>query len=497
MCRKLVIIGGVAGGATAAARARRLSEDAEIVVIERGPDVSFANCGLPYHIGGEIARRQALLVQTKLGLESRFNLDIRTRHEALAIDRAKRTVRVRDLETGREFDESYETLLLAPGAAPIRPNLPGIDHPAVYTLRNMADMDRIKKAVEAGGRDAVVIGGGFIGLEMAENLQRRDMNVTVVEMLPQVMPPLDPEVAEPVHQTLRRNGVNLRLKTSAQSFSDIDGRVRVTLDSGETLDVDFAVLSVGVRPDSHLATDAGLDVGERGAIVVDQHMCTSDPQIYAVGDAVAVHDPILEGPTLIPLAGPANRQARIAVDNIFGRNATYRGTLGTSIVRVFDVVAAATGASEKQLRRHNREFRKIYVHRGNHVGYFPGAEELMIKLLFAPEDGRILGGQIVGGAGVDKRIDVLALALQAGFTVADLEQAELAYAPQFGAAKDPLNIAAFVANNGLQGDEGVRLRRRFTARGGGGGGGGATMAGRFSTCARRRSLRWATCRVRS
>jgi len=452
MSKKLIIVGGVAGGATAAARARRLDEDARIIVLERSPHIAFANCGLPYHIGGEIPERDTLLVQTVEAMTARFNLDIRTQSEVLSIDRDAKTVRVFEIETQREYDESYDDLLLSPGALPLRPPIPGVDHPAIHTLRNMVDMDRLKHAVDANAESAIVVGGGFIGLEVAENLKRRGLDVTVVERLRQVMPNLDAEVAEPLHQELARRDVRLLLESGVTRFANNAGRVRVELASGETLDADLVVLSVGVQPDTQIARDAGLELNARGAIIVDAHMRTSDPHIYAVGDAVQVADAVLGGATMIPLAGPANRQARTAADNIFGRDSTYRGSLGTSIVRVFERTAATTGASEKTLQRAQVPCRKIYVHRDQHVGYFPGAESMMIKLLFAPDDGRVLGAQIVGGEGVDKRIDVLAVAIQAGMTVADLEHVELAYAPQYGAAKDPINIAGFVASNTLRGD---------------------------------------------
>lgn len=452
MVRKLLIVGGVAGGATAAARARRLDESAEIVLFERGDTVSFANCGLPYHIGGEIPQRRNLLVQTEAALRQRFHLDIRTRQEVLAIDRARQTVRVRDLVAEREYEESYDVLLLSPGAEPIRPPLPGLNDPRVLTLRNLADMDRIKEAVALGARDALVVGGGFIGLEMAENLRRRDINVTLVELLPQVMPPLDPEMATPVHQEMVEQGICLCLGDALASVSERDDRLHATLKSGATLATDLVLLCVGVRPDTPLARDAGLALNERGAIVVSEHMQTSDPHIYAVGDAVEVTEPVCGGKTVIPLAGPANRQARVAADHIFGRDSRYRGTQGTSVVRVFDLTVATTGLSEKALRRSGAEYRKIYLGPRHHVGYFPGAEPMTIKLLFTPDDGRVLGAQIVGGEGVDKRIDVLAVALQAKMTVMDLEEVELAYAPQYGAAKDPVNLAGFIAANVLKGD---------------------------------------------
>jgi NADPH-dependent 2,4-dienoyl-CoA reductase/sulfur reductase-like enzyme/rhodanese-related sulfurtransferase len=453
MPTRLVIVGGVAGGATAAARARRLSESAEIIVLERGEHISFANCGLPYYVGGEIPQRQSLLVQTKAGLSRRFNLDIRTRHTALSIDRAARTLRVRDLEGGREYDQPYDFLLLSPGAEPIRPPLPGSDHPRIHTLRNMADADRLKASVDAGATQTLVIGGGFIGLELAENFRRRRLQVALVELLPQVLPPLDPEMAAPIQEELLGAGVQLHLADAVTAFEDDGGRIRARLKSGQTITADLVALAVGVRPESGLARAAGLELDARGAIIVDDTMRTSDPAIYAVGDAVQVRDVVFGGPAFVPLAGPANRQARIAVDNIFGRPARFRGVQGTSIVRVFELTVASTGASEKVLRGRGTPYRKVYVTPPHHVGYFPGAQPLLIKVLFTPDDGRLLGAQIVGGDGVDKRIDVLSVALQAGLKVTDLEQVELAYAPQYGAAKDPLNIAGFVATNLLRGDD--------------------------------------------
>jgi len=453
MPKKIVIVGGVAGGATAAARLRRLDEDCTIILLERGPDISFANCGLPYHIGGEITRRKKLILQTPNSLGRRFALDIRTRHEAIAIDRAAKTIRARDLESGREYDEPYDSLILSPGAEPIRPPLPGVDHARVRTLRNLGDMDQIKQLVDDGAQTALVVGGGFIGLELAESLRHRGLDVTLVELLPQVMPPLDSEMAAPLHIELERAGVKLLLGDAVTEF---DGQgeqhVAVTLRSGTTLTVDLVALAVGVRPESNLARDAGLELNQRGAIIVDDRMRTSDPSIYAVGDAVEVADAVLGGPVMIPLAGPANRQARIAADNICGRSSRYRGTQGTSILRVFNQTAALTGLSEKTLKQRGTAYHKVYIQTKHHVGYFPGGRQLLIKLLFAKETGRVLGAQIVGPEGVDKRIDVLALAVQTGMTVGQLEQVELAYAPPFGAAKDPINIAGFVATNLLRGD---------------------------------------------
>lgn len=452
MSRRILIVGGVAGGATAAARLRRLDEQAEIILFERGPDISFANCGLPYHIGGEIARRQELILQTKARLGGRFALDIRTGHEVVAIDRAARVVRVRVAGDGQECTEPYDVLLLSPGAEPVRPPVPGSAHPRIFTLRNLADLDRIKATVDGGGRRALVVGGGFIGLEVAENLHRRGLAATLVERLPQVLPTLDAEMAEPLHRELRAAGVELLLNSAVTAFADDRGRVQATLEGGRTVLADFVVVAVGVRPDTGLARAAGLALAANGAIVVDEHMRTSDPAIYAVGDAVQVRDPILGGDVYIPLAGPANRQARIAADNICGRPTRYRGSQGTSIVRVFGLAAATTGRNERTLKQREVAYRKVYLHPNQHVAYFPGAQPLLMKVLFAASDGQVLGAQVVGRDGVDKRIDVLALAIQAGLTVLDLEEAELAYAPQYGAAKDPVNLAGFVASNALRGD---------------------------------------------
>lgn len=356
--KKLVIIGGVAGGATAAARARRLSEPAEIVVLERGPYVSFANCGLPYHIGGEIADRAKLFLQTPESLRARHNLDVRVRNEVLSIDRTEKKVRIRNLESGLEYDEAYDHLIISTGAGPIRPPLPGIDHPKIFTLRTIPDMDRIKTAAESA-QSALVIGGGFIGLEMAENLRRRGMSVHLVEMLDQLMPPLDKEMTSAIAQQLRLHGVELRLSDAVESFDDAEGAVTAKLKSGTALTADMVVLSIGVRAESKLAKEAGLTIGERGGIAVNDQMQTSDPDIYAVGDAVITKDFVTRADTLIPLAGPANRQGRIAADNIFGKTSHYRGSQGTSIVRVFDLVVAMTGASEKVLRRAGIDFEKV------------------------------------------------------------------------------------------------------------------------------------------
>jgi NADPH-dependent 2,4-dienoyl-CoA reductase/sulfur reductase-like enzyme/rhodanese-related sulfurtransferase len=449
---KLLIVGGVAGGASAAARARRLSEEADIIVFERGPDVSFANCGLPYYLGGEISERDKLLVVTPERLRTRFKLDVRVRTSVEAIDRAAKKVRVRDLASGQESEESYDKLILAPGAAPIRPPLPGSDLPGIFTLRNLQDMDRIKAKLDQGVRQAVVVGAGFIGLELVENLVRRGITTTVVELQDQVLPPFDKEMTTPIAQELKSKGVSLLLGQSAEAFEQGPDGLTVRLKSGQRLPAQLVVLGVGVRPENKLAVAAGLEVGPRGGIRVNEHLQTTDPDIYAVGDAIEVKDFVTGEPTQVPLAGPANRQGRIAADHIFGRAARYRGTQGTAIVRVFERTAALTGASEKVLKRANRPYRKVYVHPTHHAGYYPGAEAMTLKLLFDPETGKVLGAQAVGGAGVDKRTDVLAVAIQAGMTVFDLEEMELAYSPQYGSAKDPINMAGFVAGGLLRGE---------------------------------------------
>ncbi len=449
---KLLIVGGVAGGASAAARSRRLSENAEIILFERGPDVSFANCGLPYYVGGEIAERAKLLVTTPEQLRIRFNLDVRIRTSVEAIDRSAKKVRVRDLASGREYEETYDKLLLAPGAAPMRPTLPGIDLPGIFTLRNLQDVDHIKATVDRGVKQAVLLGGGFISLELAENFVRRGVATTVVEKNDQILTPFDREMTTPIAEHLATKGVSMLLGQTAEGFEQTPDGLMVCLQSGQRLPAQLVVVGIGVRPENMLAVDAGLEVGPRGGIRVNDLLQTSDPDIYAVGDAIEVTDFVSGDPMQVPLAGPANRQGRIAADNIFGRATKYRGTQGTAILGFFDRTVAMTGNSEKSLRRSNRPFRKVYVHPTHHAGYFPGAEQMTLKVLFHPETGTLLGAQAVGGAGVDKRIDVLAVAIQAGMTVFDMEEMELAYAPQYGSAKDPINMAGFVAGGLLRGD---------------------------------------------
>ncbi len=449
---KLLIVGGVAGGASAAARARRLSEDAHIILFERGPDVSFANCGLPYYIGGEIAEREQLLVVEPELLRARFRLDLRILSSVEAIDRTSKTVRVHDLASGKEYTETYDKLILATGAAPVRPSILGVDLPGVFTLRDLQDTDRIVERVERGVKQAVLLGGGFISLEVAENLVRRGISTTVVEKNEQILAPFDKEMVTPIVQELASKGVTLLLGQTAEALEQSSEGLVVCLNSGQRLPAQLVILGVGVRPESKLAVDAGLEVGPRGGIRVNELLQTSDPSIYAVGDAIEVKDVVTGEPTQIPLAGPANRQGRIAADNVFGRASQYRGTQGTAIVAVFDLTAAMTGASEKVLRRANRAFSKVYVHPAHHAGYYPGGEVMTLKLLFDPTTGLVLGAQAVGGAGVDKRIDILSVAIQAGMTVFDLEEMELGYAPQYGSAKDPINMAGFVAGGLLRGD---------------------------------------------
>ncbi|MGD9634257.1 MAG: FAD-dependent oxidoreductase [Pirellulales bacterium] len=448
---KIAIVGGVAGGASAAARARRLSEGAEIIVFERGPEPSFANCGLPYYIGGEIAERKKLLVAPKQLLVDRFRLDVRTLHSVESIDRTQKRITVKNLADGATYEESYDKLVLSPGASPLRPPISGVDLPGIYTLRDLRDADRLHEVALRAQR-SVVVGGGFIGLEMVENLVRRGIHTTVVELADQVLPPWDHEMISPITEHLRANKVELVLGDSAVEFVAGEGGLTVRLKSGRELAADLVVLSVGVRPENSLAVAAGLDVGPRGGIRVNEHMQTVDPDIYAVGDAVEVHDFVTGEPIQIPLAGPANRQGRMAADHIFGRDSSYRGTQGTAIVGVFGMTAAMTGLSEKSLQRSGRKYEKVYLHPAHHAGYYPGAERMSLKLLFDPADGLILGAQAVGKAGVDKRIDVLATAIQGRMTVFDLEEAELAYAPQFGSAKDPINMAGFIAAGVVRGD---------------------------------------------
>ncbi|MDO9394267.1 MAG: FAD-dependent oxidoreductase [Methylotenera sp.] len=449
---KIVIVGGVAAGMSAAARARRLSEKAEIVVLERSQYVSFANCGLPYHIGGDIKDRDQLLLQTPQTLAENLNLDVRTGHEVISIDRSKQTITIKDLMTGEPYHEAYDKLVLCPGASPIRPKLPGINHPRIFTLRNIEDMDVIKAIVDQGILHAVVVGGGYIGVEMAESLRNRGIAVTLVELADQIMPPLDQEMARDLQYHLEYHGVQLKLGTAAVSFDDENGNVHVTLQDGTILLADIVLLAVGVRPDAHLARQAGITLGPLGGIEVNAHMQTSDPNIYAAGDVVEVMDTITGAQSLIALAGPANRQGRIVAEHILGRKSAYSSTQGTAIVKVFEMTGGVTGASEKLLKSNKLPYHIVYIHPSGHASYYPVSTSMHIKLLFAPGDGKILGAQVVGYDGVDKRIDIFATAIRAGLTVYDLEELELAYAPPYGSAKDPVNMAGFVAANLLKGD---------------------------------------------
>lgn len=444
-----LIIGGVAGGATVAARLRRMDEKANIILFERGKYVSYANCGLPYYIGDTINNREKLFVQTAKGFTDRFRIDIRTEQEVTAIRPDKKEVEIKNLSTGETYTETYDKLVLSPGAEPLRPGIEGIGSKKIFTLRNVPDTDTIKNYVNTENpKRAIVVGGGFIGLEMAENLHDLGIQVDVVEMANQVMAPLDFSMAAIVHRQLTDKGVGLHLEDGVSRFEEKDGGVTVHLRSGKQIATDMVLLSIGVRPETKLAKDAGLAIGERGGIAVNDYMQTSDADIYALGDAVEVRHLVTGQPALIPLAGPANKQGRIVADNIvFGNKEKYPGSIGTSIAKVFDLTVAAAGANAKLLQRNNIPYISSYTHGASHAGYYPGAVPLSIKILFAPENGKLLGAQIVGFNGVDKRIEMLAQVIQRGGTVHDLAELEHAYAPPYSSAKDPVNMAGFVAEN--------------------------------------------------
>ena len=444
-----LIIGGVAGGATVAARLRRMDEKANIILFERGKYVSYANCGLPYYIGDTINNREKLFVQTAKGFTDRFWIDIRTEQEVTAIRPDKKEVEIKNLSTGETYTETYDKLVLSPGAEPLRPGIEGIGSKKIFTLRNVPDTDTIKNYVNTENpKRAIVVGGGFIGLEMAENLHDLGIQVDVVEMANQVMAPLDFSMAAIVHRQLTDKGVGLHLEDGVSRFEEKDGGVTVHLRSGKQIATDMVLLSIGVRPETKLAKDAGLAIGERGGIAVNDYMQTSDADIYALGDAVEVRHLVTGQPALIPLAGPANKQGRIVADNIvFGNKEKYPGSIGTSIAKVFDLTVAAAGANAKLLQRNNIPYISSYTHGASHAGYYPGAVPLSIKILFAPENGKLLGAQIVGFNGVDKRIEMLAQVIQRGGTVHDLAELEHAYAPPYSSAKDPVNMAGFVAEN--------------------------------------------------
>jgi NADPH-dependent 2,4-dienoyl-CoA reductase/sulfur reductase-like enzyme/rhodanese-related sulfurtransferase len=453
MATKLVIVGGVAGGATAAARARRLDEQAEIIVFERGEHISFANCGLPYYIGQVIKKRDHLLVTTAEALRTRYNIDVRNFAEVTAIDRQNKKISVKNLQTAETYTETYDKLILSPGAEPIKPQMEGIGLDTVFSVRNIPDTDRIKAYIDNHAPEsAVIVGGGYIGLEMAENLVERGVKTTIIEMLDQVMAPLDFEMAALVQDHIKSKGVVLELENSAMAFTSKGNRKVVSTGRGTQIECDLVILSIGIRPETQLAKASDLEIGERGGIKVNAGMQTSDPDIFAVGDAVEIKEYVTGAPAIIALAGPANKQGRIAADNAMGRQSVFNGAQGTAIVKVFDMTAASTGASEKILKKSNIPYLSSYTHSDSHAGYYPGAQRLSIKLLFTPDTGTLLGAQVVGKEGADKRIDVLATALRANMTVYDLEELELAYSPPYSSAKDPVNIAGFVAANILKGD---------------------------------------------
>lgn len=450
---KYLIVGGVAGGATVAARLRRNDEKAQIILFERGEYVSYANCGLPYYIGGTIKERNKLFVQTVKGFVSRFRIDIRTRQEVTRILPDTKQVEVKNLQSGEVYTESYDKLVLSPGAEPLRPRIEGIDSPKIFTLRNVPDTDAIKGFLQqTNPKKAVVVGGGFIGLEMAENLHEAGVQVTVIEMADQVMAPLDFSMAAMVHQHLTSKGVTLLLGDGVKKFETLaDQSLAVHLSSGKTVQTDLVILSIGVRPENQLAREAGLSLGERGGIQVNAYLQTSDPNIYALGDAAEIQHLITHKPAMIPLAGPANKQGRIAADNIvYGNKEVYKGAMGTSIAKIFDLTVATAGANAKLLKREGIPYISSYTHGSSHAGYYPGAVPLSIKILFAPETGVLLGAQVVGFGGVDKRIEMLAQTIQHEGTIYDLMELEHAYAPPYAAAKDPVNMAGFVADNILK-----------------------------------------------
>jgi len=456
MGKKVLIVGGVAGGASCAARLRRLDEGAEIIMFEKGEYISFANCGLPYHIGGEIEDRDELILQTKESFYERFNVDVRLQNEVTSIDRAGKTVKVMDIETGKEYTESYDTLVLSTGSSPLKPPIPGIDSNKINVLWTIPDMDVIIENLKKNNvKKAVVVGGGFIGIEMAENLTHAGVKVTIVEMLDQVMAPLDWDMAQMIHLHLVENGVDLVLGDGVKSFEEKGSGITVNTNGGKALDADMVILAIGVRPNSKLAVDAGLEVNKRGGIVIDESLKTSDENIYAIGDVVDTIDFPTGERTMVPLAGPANKMGRMAADNIAGMKRTYRGTQGSAVAKVFNMTVANTGKNEKQLKALGKEIDKDYkvtiTHPGSHAGYYPGALPLTLKMIFDKNTGKVLGAQSVGYDGVDKRIDVLATAINFGATVYDLEEIELCYAPPYSSAKDPVNMSGYYGENILSG----------------------------------------------
>lgn len=448
---KVLIIGGVAGGASAAARLRRLNEHVEIILFEKGEYISFANCGLPYYIGGDIQNKADLTLQTPLGFKKRFNIDVRTFNEVTAIDKEKKTVTVLNHNTNETYEETYDILLLSPGAEPIRPNIEGINLSRVFTLRNIPDTYRIKDYIDnAAPKTAAVIGGGYIGVEMAENLVQAGLSVTIVEMQNQVIAPLDFDMASILHNELERNGVTLKLETALEKIEEQGSSLKVVTNKG-AFDADMVILAIGVKPETKIAAEAGLKLNQRGALIVDDNMKTSDDFIFAAGDAVEVTDFITNEKAVIPLAGPANKQGRIAADNICGIKSEYRGTQGSAILKVFNLTAASTGITEKTAKRLGLNYEKSFTVSASHAGYYPGAKEMFIKTIFDKDNGKILGAQIVGSEGVDKRCDVIAAAINFKASVNDLTKLELCYAPPYSSAKDPVNMAGYVAENILNG----------------------------------------------
>ena len=448
---KVLIVGGVAGGASAAARLRRLDEKAEIIMFERGEYISFANCGLPYYIGGEINKKSALTLQTPQSFNSRFNVDVRVWNEVTAIDAEKKQVTVHNVQTGEDYTESYDELILSPGAAPLVPKMDGVDDPRVFTLRNIPDTVKIRDYVEEEfPESAVVVGGGYIGVEMAENLKKAGLKVTIVELADHVIAPLDGDMAAEVHRYLRDQGVELMLGKAVQSMEDKGGKLTLHLSEGE-IETDMVILSVGVRPDTALAQSARLELNPKGAIVVNEHMQSSKEHIYAVGDAIEIADFVTGKKGYVPLAGPANKQGRIAADNICGIKSSYKNTLGSSVLKIFDMTVAMTGVNERTAQAAGLDYDKVYTYSQSHASYYPGGHGISIKTLYEKGTGKILGAQLVGYDGVDKRCDVIATAIRAGMTAYDLTELELCYAPPFGSAKDPVNFVGYVIENTLTG----------------------------------------------
>ena len=452
MGKKVLIVGGVAGGASAAARLRRLDEEMEIIIFERGEHISYANCGLPYYVSGVIAERDALLVQTPEGMRDRFKIDVRIHSEVTRVLPEEKVIEVQEAN-GKVYRESYDHLILSPGAAPLRPPIPGIDDIEALIVRNVLDIDRIKQIVdEQKPQTAAVVGGGFIGLEMAENLQARGVNTTIIEMSNQVMAPLDFEMAAILHEHIFNKGINLVLEDGVKSFAKKENTTIITLQSGEEIEADLTIMAIGVKPEIKLAKEAGLAIGDLGGIKVNERLQTSDPNIYAVGDAIEVKNLITGQASLIPLAGPANKQGRIVADIIAGRNSQYKGTQGTAIAKVFDLAAASTGVNEKMLSKLEIPYEVSFTHSNSHASYYPGSTRVSVKLIFGKSDGRVLGAQIVGSQGIDKRIDDIAGVIRRQGTIYDLQELELAYAPPFSSAKDPVNMAGYVAENIINGD---------------------------------------------